>query len=209
MKNLISFLIKILVINFFIGLSGANADDVLKIYSERQPMLIEPLLNEFESQTGINVEWIYSKKGLVQKIILEKEQAEKIFNDIANEVSLKRIENAKYFDDHLSKIELILNSKAVVTATKLYEGQPTLLCEASSLGIPSIFPNTGGINEFFPKGYNLSFEQYDYEGLKTKLMMIRDTNQLTEIGIKNKNFLNLLLDNEKMASTFNKLYEQY
>ena len=106
-------------------------------------------------------------------------------------------------------IELILNSKAVVTATKLYEGQPTLLCEASSLGIPSIFPNTGGINEFFPKGYNLSFEQYDYEGLKTKLMMIRDTNQLTEIGIKNKNFLNLLLDNEKMASTFNKLYEQY
>ena len=61
MKNLISFLIKILVINFFIGFSGANADDVLKIYSERQPMLIEPLLNEFESQTGIDVEWIYSK----------------------------------------------------------------------------------------------------------------------------------------------------
>ena len=49
MKNLISFLVKILVINFFIGFSGANADDVLKIYSERQPMLIEPLLNEFES----------------------------------------------------------------------------------------------------------------------------------------------------------------
>ena len=49
MKNLISFLIKILVINFFIGFSGAHADDVLKIYSERQPMLIEPLLNEFES----------------------------------------------------------------------------------------------------------------------------------------------------------------
>ncbi len=74
MKNLISFLIKILVINFFIGFSGAYADDVLKIYSERQPMLIEPLLNEFESQTGIDVEWIYSKKGLVQKIILEKDK---------------------------------------------------------------------------------------------------------------------------------------
>ena len=72
MKNLISFLVKILVINFFIGFSSAHADDVLKIYSERQPMLIEPLLNEFESQTGIDVEWIYSKKGLVQKIILEK-----------------------------------------------------------------------------------------------------------------------------------------
>ena len=49
-------LIKILVINFFIGFSGAHADDLLKIYSERQPMLIEPLLNEFESQTGIDVD---------------------------------------------------------------------------------------------------------------------------------------------------------
>ena len=106
-------------------------------------------------------------------------------------------------------IELILNAKAVVTATKLYEGQPTLLCEASILGIPSIFPNTGGINEFFPKNYSLSFEQYDYENLKTKLKLLTDTNQLREIGIKNKNFLNLLLDNEKMASTFNKFYEKY
>ncbi len=44
----------------------------LKIYSERQPLLIEPLLKEFEKDTGIKVEWIYSKKGLVQKIILEK-----------------------------------------------------------------------------------------------------------------------------------------
>ncbi|MDB2636698.1 extracellular solute-binding protein, partial [Alphaproteobacteria bacterium] len=31
-----------------------------------------PLLKEFEKDTGIKVEWIYSKKGLVQKIILEK-----------------------------------------------------------------------------------------------------------------------------------------
>ncbi len=36
-------------------------------------MLIKPLLNEFEKDTGIKVEWIYSKKGLVQKIILEKD----------------------------------------------------------------------------------------------------------------------------------------
>ncbi len=131
------------------------------------------------------------------------------------------IKLTKNYEDYRSKveflgelpnndvIELILSSKAVVTATKLYEGQPTLLCEASILGIPSIFPNTGGINEFFPKNYSLSFEQYDYENLKTKLKLLTDTNQLREIGIKNKNFLNLLLDNEKMASTFNKFYEKY
>ena len=45
---------------------------IIKIYSERQPLLIEPLLKEFEKQTGIEVQWIYSQKGLVQKIILEK-----------------------------------------------------------------------------------------------------------------------------------------
>ena len=43
----------------------------------------------------------------------------------------------------------IQDSLCVVTTTKLYEGQPTLLCEASSLGIPSIYPNTEGIAEFF------------------------------------------------------------
>ena len=44
----------------------------LKVYSERQPQLIEPLIKEFEQQTGTKVEWIYSQKGLVQKIILER-----------------------------------------------------------------------------------------------------------------------------------------
>ena len=44
----------------------------IKIYSERQPLLIEPLLKEFEEKTAIKCQWIYSQKGLVQKIILEK-----------------------------------------------------------------------------------------------------------------------------------------
>ena len=48
-------------------------------------------------------------------------------------------------------MKMINESKAVVTATKLYEGQPTLLCEASVSSVPSIFPDYGGISEFFPK----------------------------------------------------------
>ena len=36
--------------------------------------------------------------------------------------------------------------------------------EASLLGIPSIFPDTGGIKEFFPKEYELKFEQFNYDG---------------------------------------------
>ena len=59
-------------------------------------------------------------------------------------------------------MQIISKSIAVVTATKLYEGQPTLLCEASGLGVPSIFPDTGGIFEFFPKNYPLSFKKFDH-----------------------------------------------
>ena len=52
--------------------------------------------------------------------------------------------------DNEETLNIISKAKAVLTGTKLYEGQPTLLCEASALGIVSIFPMTGGIQEFSP-----------------------------------------------------------
>ncbi len=101
-------------------------------------------------------------------------------------------------------IEIISKSLAVVTATKLYEGQPTLLCEASLLGIPSIFPDTGGIKEFFPKEYELKFEQFNYDDLKNKLLSVNDEELLTAIGVKNKEFivsyLNDLVTNQNLIS---------
>ena len=68
------------------------------------------------------------------------------------EYSLKYNSENVVFKNQMNNEEtlnLIAGSKCVVTATKLYEGQPTLLCEASLLGIPSIFPTTGGVEEFF------------------------------------------------------------
>lgn len=85
-------------------------------------------------------------------------------------------------------LEIISKSKAVVTATKLYEGQPTLLCEASALGIPSIFPETGGIAEFYPNNYELSFEQYNYKELKNIFNMLDKSEDLKKIGKENKQF---------------------
>ena len=35
----------------------------------------------------------------------------------------------------------------------MFEGQPRILCEASSLKVPSIFPSFGGMDEFFPANY--------------------------------------------------------
>jgi glycosyltransferase involved in cell wall biosynthesis len=96
----------------------------------------------------------------------------------------------------------ILNSRAVVTATKLFEGQPTFLCEASLLAVPAIFPNTGGINEFFPENYPLSFEQFNYEDLINKINQVSDVEEMNQIGKENKKYIYEYLSKIKLASLF-------
>ena len=74
----------------------------------------------------------------------------------------------------------IKTSRAVITATKLLEGQPRVLLEASSYGVPSIYPNFGGMNEFFPKEYKLSFNQFNYDDLEKKILMLHDSKLLSD-----------------------------
>ena len=76
--------------------------------------------------------------------------------------------------------QYISKASAVVTATKLYEGQPRLLCEASALGTLSIYPSFGGMDEFFPEGYQFSFKQFDYKDLREKLTLIQDDDAVTK-----------------------------
>ncbi|OUX38298.1 MAG: hypothetical protein CBE33_01305 [Candidatus Pelagibacter sp. TMED273] len=99
-------------------------------------------------------------------------------------------------------LEIIQNSLCVITATKLYEGQPTLLCEASSLGVPSIFPDTGGISEFFPRDYSLTFEQFNYKDLERKISLIHTLKNQTLIGEENKEFIFNHLDKNNLISSF-------
>ena len=54
----------------------------------------------------------------------------------------------------------------------MYEGQPRILCEASGYGVPSIFPRYGGMQEYFPENYDLSFEQYNYDDLVDKILKL-------------------------------------
>ena len=74
MKNIISNTVKLFtVVALFSVIFNALNANTLKIYSERQPFLIEPLIKAYEKNSGTKVEWIFAKKGLVQKIILEKD----------------------------------------------------------------------------------------------------------------------------------------
>jgi glycosyltransferase involved in cell wall biosynthesis len=86
-------------------------------------------------------------------------------------------------------IELIKRAKAVITATKMYEVQPRLLNEASINSIPSIYPSFGGMDEYFPKDYEMSFEQYNYESLLKKLEVLNNTNKLQESSSQAYSFL--------------------
>ena len=105
-------------------------------------------------------------------------------------------------------IELIQKSKAIVTATKLYEGQPTILTEASILGKPSIFPDFGGMAEFFSEDYPLKFEQFNYDDLVNKINLLDNKLNLNKLGNDNKNYINVLLDKEKILRTFNILIDE-
>lgn len=100
-----------------------------------------------------------------------------------------------------AKLE-ISKARAVITATKMYEGQPRLLCEASSFGVPSIYPSFGGMDEFFPPAYEFSFNQYDYKDLKDKIKKINNDELLSKTGIAVKKHISKILDPEVQIASF-------
>ena len=110
--------------------------------------------------------------------------------------------------DNSEALKHIAESVAVVTATKLYEGQPTLLCEASSVGIPSIFPKSGGIEEFFPKNYKLSFDQFNYHSLEKKLQLILNQELMIKTGEENKEYISKYLSEDALVSKFQRILNE-
>lgn len=51
----------------------ARAEEVVNVYTYRQPVLIEPLFNAFTEATGIKVQYVFADKGLIER--LEQEGA--------------------------------------------------------------------------------------------------------------------------------------
>ena len=52
-------------------INGRAAPKEVNLYSYRQPFLIKPMLDEFTRQTGIEVNVVYAKKGMLEKIKAE------------------------------------------------------------------------------------------------------------------------------------------
>jgi len=146
--------------------------------------------------------WKESKTNL-KLLIIGTGQLE---SKIINKSSSKKIEFLGFLENEQTK-ELIKNSRAVITATKMFEGQPRLIFEASAYGIPSIYPSFGGLDEYFPQDYKLSFKQFDYADLVVKIQLLQNKNLLIEESKKIHNYIikNMSLDilHTNLESIFN------
>jgi glycosyltransferase involved in cell wall biosynthesis len=178
-------------------------------------------LDYFKSSNSKSLDLIYAGRISVEKGIQELIDA---FVDAdLPEINLKIIGEGpllKHFQKKYSQKNLIFtgvktnnetrktisSSLCVVTATKLFEGQPTLLTEASLMGIPSIFPDSEGIKEFFPQDTRLAFKQFDYKDLSKKMMLLKNNEFLKAEGFNNQKFINKKLDGNMIHKEFQKLF---
>lgn len=90
---------------------------------------------------------------------------------------------------HQETLSYIKSSLGVITATKIFEGQPTFLCEASQLGKLSIFPRTGAISDFFVEDYEFSFRQFNYNDLTKKIIKLINLKNKKVFEEQNKNYI--------------------
>lgn len=190
---------------------GINEDKIKVIYN---PINFENNISVEKSLSLVYAGRISKEKGVEEVITSWMNSRVSHFTlYIIGEGNLKTTLEKKYnnknlhFLGHLPNeqvLDYIRNAKAVVTATKLYEGQPRLLCEASSLGTVSIYPSFGGMDEFFPKLYKYSFKQFDYQDLERKLNLLNDKIVFEEATKNLKMNILQKLDKESIYSKFSK-----
>lgn len=51
--------------------ASAQAEETVNVYSYREPGLIDPILKRFTAETGIKVNVVYSKDGLIERMVAE------------------------------------------------------------------------------------------------------------------------------------------
>jgi len=100
----------------------------------------------------------------------------------------------------------IKNAKAVITNTLMYEGQPTLLCEASALGTISIFPDNGGIAEFFNDDYPFKFNQLNKNDLLDKINLLENKELVKKENNKITKNLQKILDKDRVLENFKEIF---
>ena len=156
---------------------SAESDYVVYAGSLVEQKGVEELLESWKN-SKVNLKLLIIGSGELEKEFMKKYSSQNI-------EFLGFLENNKV-------LEVIKNSRAVVTATKMFEGQPRLISEASAFGIPSIYPSFGGLDEYFPEDYKFSFEQFNYSDLIEKIELLQNKILLKE---ESKRIHNYIIEN--------------
>lgn len=170
-----------------------NSNESYIVYAGRisEEKGIKELIKVFSSLRDLNLKLkIIGEGPLLDEIVLNNQN--------------KEIEIIGVLDNQ-KVLDIISKSSGVVITTKMFEGQPTLLCEASALGVPSIFPKTGGISEFFPDNYPLAYEQFNYDELKVQIKKLNDLDFVQQVGNSNKSYIKKLLNEESLYKELKKI----
>lgn len=218
-KILLNSKVKIIAINNFHKLRLVN----LGIPENKLSVINNPLNLNIKQvkKEGKNVVYagrLSREKGLEELVEAWKDADVKDYNlliigegELQEQLKLKYNTNNIEFLGFLPNeqvLEQISKSVAVVTATKLYEGHPRLLSEASALGTLSIYPSFGGMDEFFPENYEFAFQQFNYDDLKNKFILLTDK-QVRKDSINRVTLHTQKLLNENvMRNKFIKIFEE-
>lgn len=187
LRLLNNYPIKILLIsNQHVEYMSKYISEKNRIYKIYNPITIPKNLNKYDNKSNYVV---YAGRVTHEKGVFELINNWKQFNNknielrIIGQVDLK-LSRQIYNDQKDIKIlgyldldktlEQISKARSLILPTLLYEGQPRVLCEAASLGVPSIFPNFGSLKEIFSNEYLLKYEQFNKIDFLSKLKLLHN-----------------------------------
>lgn len=73
MKNKIKTLLTVAISALTLQTTNVYADNEVNVYSYRQPFLVKPLFDKFTAKTGIDVNVVFAKKGMAERLAREGE----------------------------------------------------------------------------------------------------------------------------------------
>tara|TARA_Y100000389_G_scaffold201337_1_gene243820 strand:+ start:9368 stop:10525 length:1158 start_codon:yes stop_codon:yes gene_type:complete len=222
-KKLIKFMktypVKIIALNNlhkkYLNEIGVDSQKIYKFYN---PISLTTSLSDTydpESEYIVYVGRINEEKGIYDLINNWKTfDNNKIKLKIAGKIETSKIDELLKNTDNLeylgelkldNALNVISKSRALILPTKIFEGQPRVLCEASSMGVPSIFPNWESLGEFFPEKYELAYEVNNHTDFKLKLLLLHDTELLERISKDVFNYIGKKLSDHRLINDFNKI----
>ena len=66
--NIKLLLFKLTTFALLAGTGAAHAEEIVNVYSYRQPFLIQPIFDVFTRETGIKVNTVFAKEGLIERL---------------------------------------------------------------------------------------------------------------------------------------------